>query len=134
MLRILGLSVLLVLAANAGAATLRSAFDPQLTAERYVQALQRAEVPVLERRRLPDGEEIVFPSPVYGTRIGQCHKGMRKDKPLRTRIWRDPQGRVWLRYSEPRAKINEFGVIECGNEVDQVRRALDAFATTATSP
>jgi len=134
MLRIFGFFLLLAVVSSAGAATLRSAFDPQQTAERYIQALQRAEVPVLERRTLPDGEEIVFPSPVYGTRIGQCHKGMRKDKPLKARIWRDRQGRVWLRYPEPQPKINEFGVIECGNEADLVRRALDGFATTATSP
>ncbi len=122
----------LMLGLPVAAATVPSAFDVQQTAERYVKALQQAQVPVLERRPSAQGEEIIFINPLYGTRIGMCHKGLRKDKPLKVRIWRDQQGRVWLQSPDIPDQINQFGIIECGNEADQVRQVLDSFAHAAT--
>lgn len=118
----------------AGDIRVLSKFDLEETRDRFVQALNEANVPVVDRKTLKKGsggEEILFPSPVYGSNIGVCHKGLRKDAPLSTRIWKDANGKVWVSYDEPQAKINQFGVIECGHETDNVRRALSGFASTA---
>lgn len=111
-----------------------SKFSAQETTERYLNALHDAEVPVLNRKPIPmvQGEEIEFSNPFFGTIIGRCDRGARKDKPVTAKIWQDMQGKVWLSYVKPVAMINEFGVIECGHETDNVQRALDGFASSAT--
>ena len=111
-----------------------SKYNLNETTARFAMALQEQGVPVLERRALDtgQGEEILFPSPYYGSRIGECHRGTRKDEPLIARIWQDNNKYVWLSYQLPDEQVNQFGVIECGNETDMVRRAVSSFATTAT--
>ena len=111
------------------------------TVKLYASALQQAQVPVLSRKsfeqKLPggfsrQGQEIKFSNPFYGWSLGECHRGLRKDKPMTTRVWKDNNNQVWLEYMQPDNYVNSFGVIECGNETDKVRRALSGFADSAT--
>ena len=111
------------------------------TVKRYSEALKAADIPVLSekihKKNLPGGfsrteKEIQFTSPFYGRSIGECHRGERKDRPMTTKIYKDGAGQVWLEYATPVGAMNEFGVIECGNEVDTVRRVLGGFADAAT--
>ena len=112
----------------------------KITANRFVDALTKAGVPVREqkmiKKSLPggfsqSGKEIVFSNPFYGWSLGECHRGLRKDVPMTAKIWKGTAGQVWLEYDAPEAGMNSFGVIECGNETDKVRRALDAFVDAA---
>lgn len=118
-----------------------SKHDLKQTTELYLEALKRANVPVRDQKNftqnLPGGftrkgEEITFSNPFFGWHLGECHRGERKDKPLTTRIFKDNSDHVWLEYTQEDAWINEFGVIECGNENDMVRRVLTGFADAAS--
>lgn len=126
----------------ASAATIKveSKNDLKETANRFVAALSKAEIPVrMEKeikKALPGGfsqtgKEIVFSNPFFGWNLGECHRGLRKDIPMKADIWQSASGQVWLEYDAPEASINSFGVIECGNETDKVKRALGAFVDAA---
>jgi len=133
---------LFVHAAQAGSTVrVESKNNLQATTKLYLDALKSANVPLREKKtftqKLPggfsrEGEEIIFTNPFYGWHLGECHRGERKDKPMTTRIFKDNNGHVWLEYTQADAWINEFGVIECGNENDMVRRVLTGFADAAT--
>ena len=112
----------------------------KVTVDRFVEALTKADVPVRDeqmvKKSLPggfsqSGKKIVFSNPFFGWNLGECHRGLRKDEPMTATIWKGASGQVWLEYDAPEASVNSFGVIECGNETDKVRRALDAFADAA---
>ena len=128
----------LTASAQAGEVELSSRNDINQTVEKYVQALKKAGVRVYDakasRNNITGNPEakIVFANPLYGTRIGECHEGVRKDIPLTTKVWKDGANRVMLQYERPDARINSFGVIECGNETDNMRKMLDGFASSAT--
>ena len=126
--------------AYAAKVKVESKYDLNSTAERFIQALSKAEVPIRAQKKvkksLPggfsiEGKEIIFSNPFYGWNLGECHRGLRKDVPMKADIWKDTTGKVWLEIEEPEAKVNAFGVIECGNETDKVKRALDAFVDAA---
>ena len=111
------------------------------TVKLYEKALKTAEVPLLLERsfkkKLPGGfsrmgKELQFSNPFYGWSLGECHRGLRKDKPMSTKVYKDTNGQVWLEYVSPQDHVNSFGVIECGNETDKVRRILSGFADSAT--
>ncbi len=133
---LLMLSILFMsFAVIAGQQEVASQFSIAQTAERYVSALQASGVPVFERQtkknRFTGKEElIVFGNPYFGSNI-ICNKALRKDRPLTARVWRNGEGQVLLEYELPSAFINEFGVIECGHEVDNMSRVLNGFADSA---
>jgi len=111
------------------------------TVKLYSEALEAAKVPVLDKqsfeKSLPGGfslkgQEIKFSNPFYGWNLGECHRGLRKDIPMTAKVYKDTNGQVWLEYMQPEDSVNSFGVIECGNETDKVRRALGGFANSAT--
>jgi len=111
------------------------------TVKLYAEALEAAKVPVLDKKSfeksLPGGfslkgKEIKFSNPFYGWNLGECHRGLRKDIPMTAKVYKDTNGQVWLEYMQPEDSVNSFGVIECGNETDKVRRALGGFANSAT--
>ena len=111
------------------------------TTQRYVNALKKAEIPVRGQKQLtqelPGGfsrniKEIEFSNPYFGWDLAECHRGKRKDMSMKTRIWKDNRNKVWIEYSQPEVTVNEFGVIECGNETDLVQKALTGFAEAAS--
>jgi len=111
------------------------------TAQLYISALKNAEIPVRSQneltQKLPGGfsrdiKEIEFSNPYFGWNLGECNRGERKDKPLKTRIWKDSRNKVWIEYAQPDVTINQYGVIECGNEIDMVQKALTGFAEAAS--
>ncbi|MDH3326343.1 MAG: hypothetical protein OEM38_06470 [Gammaproteobacteria bacterium] len=110
------------------------------TTSRFVAALSKAEIPVRVQKDIKQalpggfsktGKEIVFSNPFFGWNLGECHRGLRKDMPMKADIWQSASGQVWLEYDAPEESINSFGVIECGNETDKVKRALGAFVDAA---
>ncbi len=118
-----------------------SQHDFKDTESRYLEALKQAQIPILDTREFQEalpggfsrkGKIIEFSNPYYGWHLGECHRGERKDKPLSARIWQDNNNHVWLEYTRPEPRINQFGVIECGNETDLVNRKLMEFAQIAT--
>jgi len=132
---ILLLSILFVSTswAAGGNVRLKSSFSFDQTVQRYVEALKDEGIPYVHEKKIANGSEVIkFTNPYFGTNIGQCHKGVRKDKPLTATIRADQKGNVWLVYTRPVAHINDYGVIECGNETDKMTRALQKFATLAT--
>lgn len=131
-------SALFSCVASAAEVQVESRFNFSQTVERYTDALKTAGIEVLsaENRLLPVSlmreEVIVFQNPYYGTSIGACRKGSRKDIPLYARVWTDNAGKVRLSYELPEPIVNSFGVIECGNEMEKLRVTLGGFAFAAT--
>ncbi|MDH5229125.1 MAG: hypothetical protein OEZ58_05400 [Gammaproteobacteria bacterium] len=114
---------------------LKSDYNLKQTVIRYIQALKQDGVPVLAQKVMKNaqGQKIVFTNPLFGTTLGRCNKSVRKDQPLIATVERDANGFIWLSYDEPEAQINDFGVIQCGHETDNMRRALQKYADRATS-
>lgn len=123
--------------AMAAEAQIKSKHSLEETADRFVSALNQAGVGVV-KEEVPDlgaspskEATILFANPLYDTNIGRCRKGARKDIPLEAHVRQDADGNVWLAYNTPDAPINQFGVIECGNESDKMRKLLGGFANSA---
>jgi len=125
---------------NAATVKVESKNNLKDTATRFIAALKDAQVPVREQKTInkslpggfsQKGKEIVFSNPFFGWSLGECHRGLRKDKPMKATVWQGTNGQVWLEYNQPDAMVNSFGVIECGNETDKVQQALDAFVDAA---
>jgi len=112
----------------------QSIHNVEETAKRYVSALKEYGVPYVEVTNEGKSQHIAFTNPFFGTIVGRCGKGIRKDEPWQATIWKDSQGAVWLSYPVPTATTNDFGVIECGHESDKMRKVLSSFADLATSP
>ncbi len=111
------------------------------TVKLYEKALNSAKIPLVGgkpfKKNLPGGflrtgKEIQFINPFYGWSLGECHRGVRKDQPMKTQVYKDSNGQVWLEYAKPENHVNSFGVIECGNETEMVNQALGSFADAAT--
>lgn len=131
------LTIFFVAASWAGGNQIKvqSVYGFNQTVDRYLAALDEAGIPVMDKKLETDNKQVIlFTNPFFGTSIGRCHRGERKDEPLQAIINKDQNGAVWVAYERPIAHINDFGVIECGNETDQMSRALQKFATVATGP
>lgn len=139
---ILVASLVPVAGAVAAEAQIKSKHSLEETASRFVSVLNAAGVGVArddtantsaEAGMVAAGKEatILFINPLYNTNIGRCRKGARKDIPLEAHVRQDGDGNVWLAYTTPDAPINQFGVIECGNEADKMRKLLGGFANSA---
>ncbi|MDH5545794.1 MAG: hypothetical protein OEZ43_09380 [Gammaproteobacteria bacterium] len=129
---------LLATSVEAREAELESRYSVDQTLERYIAGLQKAGVQVFRKEVATNPitgkpeAKVVFANPFYGTRIGECHKGMRKDEPLQTLIRQNGNGEVVVFYQIPDTPVNSFGVIECGHEADNITRTLNDFAAVAT--
>lgn len=123
--------------AIAAEAQIKSKHSLEETASRFMSALNNAgvgaakeEAPATAAAGAKD-TTIYFANPLYETNIGRCRKGARKDIPLEAHVRQNSDGTVWLAYNTPDAPINQFGVIECGNEADKMRKLLGGFANSA---
>ena len=133
-------SLVPVAGAVAAEAQIKSKHSLEETASRFVSVLNKAGVGVARddtantvASGAAAGKEatILFINPLYDTNIGGCRQGVRKDIPLEAHVREDVDGNVWLAYTTPDAPINQFGVIECGNEADKMRKLLGGFANSA---
>ena len=129
-------SLVPVAGAVAAEAQIKSKHSLEETASRFVLVLNKAGVGVARddtASTAAAGKEatILFINPLYDTNIGGCRQGVRKDIPLEAHVRQDVDGNVWLAYTTPDAPINQFGVIECGNEADKMRKLLGGFANSA---
>jgi len=115
-----------------------SRYNFNQTVDRYIGAIKQAGIPIIDaktsKNKITGKSEavVVFGNPLFGSRVGECNKGVRKDTPLEAHIREDGSQRVILSYELPDSAINEFGVIMCGHEADNMRKALNRFASNAT--
>ena len=122
---------------HAREAELQSKYPVDQTMDRYVKSLREAGVQVFQQQKMvnkitgkPEAK-IVFANPLYGSSIAECHKGLRKDQPLQTIIRQNGNNEVVVYYELPDTPVNSFGVIECGNEADNIQNTLNRFASSA---
>lgn len=117
---------------------LGSKYSVKQTAERYVQVLKQAGIQVLRNEISTNGitgkpeARVVFANPMFGQAMGNCHAGERKDVPMTTLIREDGSKKVRVFFELAEAPVNTFGVIECGNETDNLNWTLEGFASAAT--
>lgn len=130
----IAIAMLANLPVQASEVSLPSKFDVDTTAKRFVTELSRAGIRVVEqqRDRKKQQVEILFNNPLFGSAIGQCHRGERKDVPLHAQVSVDNNGHTWLSYQQPDPHEDRFGIIQCGSEADKMRKVLESFAVSAT--
>lgn len=82
-----------------------------------------------------DQPSSIFGSAKAGTPLMRTNQTVGIDLPLKTLVFEDAAGRVWLSYNDPRWLAGRHGLgAAVDRTVDAVAAALEAMATKATTP
>jgi uncharacterized protein (DUF302 family) len=77
---------------------------------------------------------LIFGNPKVGTALMQCGQSVGIDLPLKTLVWEDATGQVWLAYNDPKYLPERHGLTQCDDVISRIEQALKNFATGATRP
>lgn len=78
-------------------------------------------------------EVLIFGSPQGGTPLMECAQTAGIDLPLKTLVWEDKAGQVWLGYNDPAYLASRHHVAHCGNAVQNMSKMLSGIAQEAIS-
>lgn len=78
-------------------------------------------------------ELLIFGNPKGGTSFMQCAQTVGIDLPLKTLVWEDAVGQVWLGYNDPQYLAGRHGAADC-KVVRAIAGALDGIAKTVVTP
>jgi uncharacterized protein (DUF302 family) len=78
-------------------------------------------------------EVLIFGSPQGGTPLMRCAQTAGIDLPLKALVWQDESGKAWLGYNDPAYLAGRHRAGECGPAVQNMTKALAAFAAEATA-
>lgn len=131
--------------ADAGLVSVKSAHDVHVTADRFEKSLIAKGMTVFKRidhadaarkieTKLRPTELIIFGNPKVGTPLMLCSQTIAIDLPQKALVWEDEAGQVWLSYNNPKVLAERHGIKDCDEVINKVRKALGAFAKTATMP
>ena len=76
---------------------------------------------------------VIFGNPKSGTPFMQCAQTVGIDLPMKTLIWRDGNGQVWLAYNDPAYIAARHDVKDCP-AVAPIDKALARIANAAVEP
>jgi len=77
-------------------------------------------------------EVLIFGNAQGGTPLMECAQTAGIDLPLKTLVWEDAQGQVWLGYNDPAWLAQRHGAASCP-VVGNLQKALAAIAEAATA-
>lgn len=83
---------------------------------------------------LADSQLLIFGNPKVGTKLMQCQPSLGLDLPLKVLIWQDPQGQVFLSYSDLGQLKTQHAVAGCDPLFAKVGQALAALVEAASRP
>jgi uncharacterized protein (DUF302 family) len=75
-------------------------------------------------------EVLIFGNPQGGTPFMECAQSVGIDLPLKTLVWEDASGQVWLAYNDPAYIAQRHGVAQCP-AVENLRKALGGLTQAA---
>ncbi|MDH3444930.1 MAG: DUF302 domain-containing protein [Deltaproteobacteria bacterium] len=84
-------------------------------------------------KKLRPTQLLIFGNPQGGTPFMECQQTVGIDLPLKTLIWEDASGQVWLGYNDLEFLAQRHGVAEC-SVVEKLKKAVAGFAQQAVSP
>jgi uncharacterized protein (DUF302 family) len=76
-------------------------------------------------------EVLIFGDPQGGTPLMRCAQTAGIDLPLKALVWQDEAGKTWIGYNDPAYIANRHKTGDCGPVVQNMTKALAAFATEA---
>lgn len=126
-----------------GLTTLRSAYDPDTTAERLKAAVEERGITVvadIDHAAAAAGAGldlrptrlVIFGNPKAGTPLMQDVQTAGIDLPLKVLVWQDAEGATWLGFNEPSWIAARHGADEAsGQTVLLLARALAAIVEEA---
>jgi uncharacterized protein (DUF302 family) len=131
--------------ADSGLVTIPSQFGYAETVERFVAAVEGAELKVFSTIDHAAGAKkvgqslsptmlIIFGSPKVGTALMTSDQRAGIDLPLKALIWEDAQAKVWLSYNNPDMLFERFAISDREKVRKKVTGALRSFANKATQP
>ena len=82
-------------------------------------------------KELRPTELLIFGNPQGGTPLMLCTQSSGIDLPLKALAWQDESGQVWLGYNDPQYLAARHQGGDCGEVVQNLRKALDGLAAGA---
>lgn len=124
-----------------GLITMKSSFDAKETMDRMEKTLRDKGMTIFERidhaagaekigKALRPTEVLLFGNPKAGTPFIECAQTVGIDLPMKTLVWKDASGQVWLGYNDPAFLTKRHGAPECG-VVGGMSKTLDGLAREA---
>jgi uncharacterized protein (DUF302 family) len=131
--------------ADTGLINVKSHFNVEKTAERFVGAATEAGLKVFNRidhaagatevgKRLRPAQLIIFGSPKVGTALMTSDQRVGIDLPLKVLLWQDAEDQVWLSYNSADHVFNRFAINDRPKVKSNVSGVLDKLAKQATIP
>lgn len=129
--------------ADDGLITLKSTHTVNETLDRYQHAVEDKGMKVFARidhaaaakgvdMPLRPTSVLIFGNPKVGTMLMQSNQTAGIDLPLKLLAWQDEDGQVWIAYTDPAYLVQRHAITDRDPVVANMRKALNAFATTAT--
>jgi uncharacterized protein (DUF302 family) len=140
--------VLLAVASSAwgadGLVAVKSPHGPKDTMDRLEALLKQKGLTIFARidhaagaarvgQTLRPTEVLIFGNPQSGTPFMQCAQTVGIDLPLKTLVWQDASGQVWLGYNDPSFLAQRHGAPPCP-VTETLKKALAGFAQEAVAP
>lgn len=140
--------VLLAVASSAwgadGLVAVKSPHGPKDTMDRLEALLKQKGLTIFARidhaagaarvgQTLRPTEVLIFGNPQGGTPFMQCAQTVGIDLPLKTLVWQDASGQVWLGYNDPSFLAQRHGASPCP-VTETLTKALAGFAQEAVAP
>jgi len=140
--------VLLAVASSAwgadGLVAVKSPHGPKDTMDRLEALLKQKGLTIFARidhaagaarvgQTLRPTEVLIFGNPQSGTPFMQCAQTVGIDLPLKTLVWQDASGQVWLGYNDPSFLAQRHGAPACP-VTETLKKALAGFAQEAVAP
>ena len=124
--------------------TIKSAHSVSTTADRLEAVLKAKEMTVFGRINHAEGakkvgkdlrptELLIFGNPNVGTLLIQSSQTAAIDLPLKTLIWEDESGEVWLGYDDPVRLAERHSIEDCEPVIEKITGALANFSAKAAS-
>lgn len=128
-----------------GLISVKSNHNVKSTADRLVNILEKKGMTVFARINHAEGarkvgkalrptELVIFGNPKVGTPLMQCGQSVAIDLPQKALVWEDDKGSVWFSYNDPTYIAKRHDIMECGNVIDKISKALANFSLAATKP
>ena len=128
--------------APAGLSTLRSRFEPRETMRRLIASVTGRSLTVfahIDHRAgaaqaglaLRATELLVFGNARGGTPLMQASQTIGIDLPLKTLVWQDKDGAVWIGWNDPGWIASRHGLAPDGAAVETLREVLAKIANEA---
>jgi uncharacterized protein (DUF302 family) len=127
-----------------GVMTMKSSHSAKATMDRLEKIVKEKGLIVFNRidhaggaakigKKLRATELLIFGNPAGGTPLMECAQTTGIDLPLKSLVWEDATGQVWLGYNDPAFLAQRHGAANCP-VVANLQKTLAGIAQAAVGP